>query len=102
MFENVEFNHRDGVDSGYKLKFFGLTTCAYCKRAIEFLEENGFEYDYIYLDKHPLEVKSSIKNEFKEQFGVRMSFPVLLFDDKDYLIGFIKVAWDDLFERNRV
>lgn len=99
MFDQVEIKHKEGTDSGLHLLFIGLTTCGYCKRAVEYLNNSGYQYHYFYLDELPQEMKIPVKREFHERFGVRMNFPTLIVDDEDYLVGFIEVAWDDRLKK---
>lgn len=101
MFEDVDFIHKNG-ESGLKLKLFGLTTCAYCKRAVEYLDGHGFAYDLLYLDDCSEEAKSQVKREFKERFGKRLTVPTLFLNENEYLVGFIKVAWDEMLRKDQL
>ena len=94
MFEHIKLIHVDGKNSGHKLILFGLTTCGYCKRALSYLNDEGFEYDYIFLDEIPFDDKQKAKDEFKTHFGKRMTFPTLIIDQEEFLIGFIQPSWD--------
>ena len=94
MFDDYVFDTIAGKDSGYKLQLFGLSTCGYCKSALKYLKECGFQFSHILLDEIPVEKKQFAKKIFKDKFNKRMSFPTLLIDEEDYLIGFIKIAWD--------
>jgi len=94
VFENVEFSKSSGKRNDHALRLMGLTTCSFCRKAKEFLDENEFSYEYLFLDKIDPDVKKVLKQEFAEKFDKRMSYPTLIIDDKDILTGFIRVAWE--------
>lgn len=96
MFDYIKMTQVEGLDSGRKLRLFGLSTCGYCKKALSYLNDTGLSYEYIFVDELNLEIKQQVKDEFKANFDKRMTFPSLVIDDEDYLIGFIKIAWDTL------
>lgn len=33
------------------IKLYALSTCGWCKKTKQFLDENGIEYSYVYVDK---------------------------------------------------
>ncbi|QEN09301.1 glutaredoxin [Oceanispirochaeta crateris] len=94
MFENAKFNSTQGSRNKHQLRFMGLTTCSFCKKAKQFLDDNDFSYDYLYLDKIDPEDKKNLKIEFAAHFDKRLSYPTLIIDDKEILTGFIRIAWE--------
>ena len=94
MFESVEFQTNPGKISDKELTLFALTTCSFCRKARAFLDEQGFTYNYLYMDKIDPELKKKMKIEFADAFDKRMSFPTLMIDGKSILTGFIRVAWE--------
>lgn len=97
MFKYLDFQRKKGKHCEDDIKLFGLSTCVFCKRAINFLEENEIEYDLVYMDKIDSELKKRTREEFKVKFNERMSFPSLVLNEIDYQIGFIRVAWERMF-----
>lgn len=97
MFEYIDFQKKEGTFDKGDIKLFGLSTCAFCKRAISFLEDNSIKYDLVFMDTIDLNLKNRAKEEFKAEFGERMSLPTLVINEDDYLIGFIRIAWERLF-----
>lgn len=85
----------EGSRNEPRLMVFSLSTCGFCKRAMEFLREKGFAFDYLHLDQIPSEEKARLKEEFKSEFGVSLAFPTLLIDGKDVIIGFIEAKWKE-------
>ena len=94
MFDKIEFNKSEGSKSDHKLTLLGLTTCSFCKKGKQFLDDNDFSYDYLFLDKIDPELKKTMKIEFTEKFKKRLSYPTLIIDDEEILTGFIRIAWE--------
>ena len=97
MFEYIEFQRIEGTSYKGDVKLFGLSTCAFCKRAITFLEENNVKYNLVFMDKIDPELKKRAKDEFQLKFKERMSLPSIVVNESDYQIGFIRVAWERMF-----
>jgi glutaredoxin-like protein NrdH len=100
MFEYIEFERRKGKISSDDIKLFGLSTCGFCKRAIDYLDHNDIEYDLVFLDEIDIKLKIRAKEEFQIRFKERMSLPTLVFNEEDYQIGFIRIAWEKMFSKN--
>ncbi len=88
MQDAVEFIRETGLRGDLKLKLYALSTCAFCRRAIEFLKSHEFEFDYIYLDKIDVETKREIKANLKEKYKNLPVFPVLTIKDEEAISGF--------------
>ncbi|WP_455382019.1 glutaredoxin family protein [Salinispira pacifica] len=88
MQEAVEFVKEEGTRADLKLKLYALSTCAFCKRAIEFLKAQNIEFQYIYLDKIDVDRKREIKAGLKEKYKNLPVFPVLTIKDERAISGF--------------
>lgn len=86
--KDVEFVKVDGGRTGHKLRLYALSTCGFCKRAIDFLSENDLDFEYIYLDKIDVEKKRSMKAALKEKYKNLPVFPVLTIDEERAISGF--------------
>jgi len=75
------------------ITIYALSTCGFCKRAMAFLDDQGFAYKYIYLDQIPLETKNEVKAVLKEKFKENVAFPFAVIDETDHLVGFIQPDW---------
>lgn len=82
-----------GAKTEPRLIVLALSTCGFCKRAMAFLQDQGFAYQYAHLDTLDSERKAKLKEEFKTQFGQALAFPALVLDDKEAIIGFIESRW---------
>ncbi len=94
MFDSLNYETVEGKNTEKKLTLFALTTCSFCKKAKAFLEENGFQYRYINMDKIDPDEKREFKEEFAGKFNKRLTYPTLLIDDEELLTGFIRIAWE--------
>jgi glutaredoxin-like protein NrdH len=93
LFDYVHFAEVPGESGTHDLKLFALSTCGFCRRAIEFLKEHNVGYSFVYVDRLPLEVKRKIKEEFQKEFKASILYPAMIIDGNDTLIGFIEESW---------
>ncbi len=76
-----------GSHNDRSVTFYGLSTCVWCKRTRELLEENDVAFDFIYVDL----LRGSEQQEAVEQvreWNRAGSFPTLIFDDKQSVVGY--------------
>lgn len=93
MIDSLEYTSVPGAKNDRTITVYALSTCGFCKRAIGFLETNGFAYRYIHLDKIPLDSKTELKRELKEKYKADVAFPFVTLDGEKYLVGFIEADW---------
>ena len=91
--EQVDFNEVDGPDTGKSLSVYALSTCAFCKRAMQYLKDNDFAYRYVYLDQLDFDLKREVKTELKERYGDIKLYPILTIGDDTALTGFTQEKW---------
>ncbi len=73
-----------------KVKVFTISTCGWCKKVKNFLEENDVEYEYIDIDQVEGEEKKKVREELKK-YNSKMSCPTLVIDEgEEIIIGFKK------------
>jgi glutaredoxin-like protein NrdH len=94
--ESVEYTRVDGEKNDPSLRIYALSTCAFCEKAMNFLKENGYAYEYLFMDLIDREVKKSIKTELKEKHGSIPLFPLLVVDGEKSLSGFTEEKWREL------
>ena len=68
-----------------KVEFFGLSTCGWCKKTKEWLDENRISYELCYVDQEEGDDRENAKNRVLE-FSERLSFPVIIIDDGEVVI----------------
>lgn len=67
-------------DRSRKVEFFALSTCGWCRKTREWLDERRVDYDICYMDQVSGEEKDRAKERVLE-FVERLSFPVLVIND---------------------
>ena len=90
-----DFMEMPGEDDRHQIILIGLSTCGFCKKAIEFLNENSISYKYLFIDKIPAEKKILLKEEFKKEYGKSFLYPTAIIDGKEILNGFIRLSWEN-------
>ena len=93
MMDLTKFTCVEGSKTDKELVFLGLSTCGFCKRARAYLEEEGWSYSYVDIDKIEREERMAMKDDVKARFTPDMLYPFLIIDDSDYLKGFKKEQW---------
>ena len=77
--------------------YFMLTTCAHCKRGKKWYDEHGVTYNWLYLDKIPLDQKKAVKKWLKAKYKLNVGFPYSVFriNGTDFpSMGFDKSYWE--------
>jgi glutaredoxin len=83
----LSFNSVKGEKSDHKVVLYALSTCGWCKKTREFLEENSVAYDFIYVDKASFEEKKEISMILQEK-GVPLGFPITFIDHETIISGY--------------
>ncbi|MGB9853763.1 MAG: glutaredoxin family protein [Candidatus Bathyarchaeales archaeon] len=78
-----------GENNTHKVFVYALSTCAWCKLAKQFLNENKVEYEYVDVDLCSDKEKENIKKEILSKGG-SLSYPAIIIDNKILIIGFRK------------
>lgn len=86
-----------GAREKVKVIVYGLTTCPFCKRAVNLLENLNVEFETIYLD----ELDGEERNEtLKKIYGISgmLSVPLIVAGDQ-YVVGYDENAIRKLVEK---
>ena len=73
------------ADRECNVVFYGLSTCGWCRRTKQWLDEHEIEYHLIYMDQLQGEEKEKHMKRMK-QFVERQSFPLLVINDGERVI----------------
>ena len=76
------------------LVFYSLSTCANCKKAVEYLSSRGYEHSTVHVDKLPVEEKTRLRDSLTAKYGQRVTFPALEIQGERVVLGFFPAAWD--------
>ncbi len=69
-----------------KILLYALSTCGWCKKTRDLLDELGVDYDYVYVDLAK-ESKDKIDDEVRK-WNPELSFPTIVIDDSECIVGF--------------
>ena len=82
----MKIEHVDGEDKG-KILLYALSTCSWCRKTKELLTELGVGFDFIYADYLEGNDRDDTMEKVKN-WNPRCSFPTLVINDKDCIVGF--------------
>jgi glutaredoxin len=82
----VPFTHVNGENCG-KITFYGLSTCAWCRKTRLLLDKLGVAYDFVYVDLLPAS-EQELAMEQVRRWNPNESFPTLVFNDSSCVLGF--------------
>lgn len=83
----VDFTKVEGEKKDHEVTFYGLSTCGWCKKARNFLDENAIEYEFVYVDLLDGDAQKECMEEVVKH-NPRKSFPTLVVDGSDVIVGF--------------
>ena len=69
------------------VRVFTLSTCSHCKAAKKFMKDNGIDFDFTDVDLCSGAEQAAVLEEMKK-YNPRFSFPTIIIDNKDVIIGF--------------
>jgi len=82
----VEIQHVKGENKG-KIFLYALSTCVWCKKTKQLLNDLGVEYSYVFVDQ--LESGDrEMKMEELSKWNPRCSFPTLVINNEKCITGF--------------
>nr|MDO8135936.1 glutaredoxin family protein [Candidatus Njordarchaeum guaymaensis] len=76
-----------GKNKKHKVLLYALSTCVWCKRTKQLLNDNGIEYDYVDVDLCSPKDQEEIKRDIVRRGGT-IGFPCIIVDDKALILGF--------------
>lgn len=74
--------------SDKQVKLFALSTCGWCRKTVNWLNENGVQYDLHYVDQASAAEKEQLLADMA-QYNPRKSFPTVVIDGGScVIVGF--------------
>lgn len=86
-----------GSNNEHRVVFYGLSTCIWCKRTRQFLEDQGVEFDFVYVDL----LQGQEREEAIEQvrsWNSAVSFPTVVIDDSQCIVGYKQKEIEEVLE----
>jgi len=78
--------HVAGKKKG-KIMLYALSTCVWCRKTRNLLDNLGLEYSYIYMDLLQDEEKENALKDLAK-WNPRYSYPTIVINDKKCIVGF--------------
>lgn len=66
---------------------YALSTCVWCKKTKQYLNELGVDYRFVFVDLLPDADKDEAVEEIK-RWNPACSFPTIVFDNKECMVGY--------------
>jgi glutaredoxin len=82
----LPLTHVPGKDRG-RIVLYALSTCGWCRKTRNLLEEMGVDFSYVYVDLLQGEESSQAKKEVL-RWNPRGSFPTIVINEETSIIGF--------------
>lgn len=76
-----------GQHNQHRTMLYALSTCIWCRRTRQFLEDEGVAFDFVYVDLLEGEERAEAMAEVR-RWNPRGSMPTVVVDDKEYIVGF--------------
>lgn len=77
----------EGNKKNRKVFLYTLSTCGWCKKTKQFLQDNEIEYEYIDVDKCTREERQKVIADIKAR-KASMGFPLAIIDDEIIISGY--------------
>lgn len=82
----MPWEHVNGENKG-KIVLYALSTCQWCRKTRELLQDLKVDFSYIYVDLLAGEERETIIEEVKK-YNAQLSFPTIVLDDDKTIVGF--------------
>jgi glutaredoxin len=76
-----------GPHDKHQVTFYGLSTCIWCRKTRQFLEDQGVKFDFVYVDLTHGQEREEIK-KIVRRWNSAVSFPTTVVDDEQAVVGF--------------
>lgn len=76
-----------GSNNQHQVTFYGLSTCVWCKRTRQFLEDRGVTFDYVYVDLLRGQEQEDAKVQVR-RWNPSLSFPTIVVDGAKCVVGY--------------
>ena len=92
----MNLTHKTGIKANHKVTFYGLSTCGWCRKTKEFLDQNDIDYRFIYVDLAQGEDRTEAVDRVRK-LNPRGSYPTIEVDN-EVVIGFDEQRLTELLD----
>jgi glutaredoxin len=82
----MDWTHVDGENKG-DIRFYALSTCGWCRKTKQFLDELGVAYRFFYVDLLTGDERDQAAKEL-QGWNPHRSFPTVVIDGSEVVVGF--------------
>lgn len=97
MSETFNFITEEGEQDNRDVLVYALSTCGFCRSALNFLRKNNIHFKYIYVDKQSQDIKKEIMDHLRTEYEgkfEKIGFPFCILDDgEEIIVGFTEEKW---------
>ena len=76
-----------GPHDEHQVFFYGLSTCIWCRKTRQFLEDQGIKFDFVYVDLIHGQERENVKEQIRK-WNPAVSFPTIVIDNEQSVTGF--------------
>ena len=76
-----------GTHAEHQVTLYALSTCIWCRKTRQFLEDEGVAFDFVYVDLLEGDEREAAKDAVRE-WNSRVSFPTTVIDNGESVIGY--------------
>ena len=88
----------EGDNDKREIIIFTLSTCMWCKKCKGFLNDRKIKYKYIDMDQIPYSQKSQILDFLRSNYSQRVSYPYMICDNRDIVVGYDPNKYEELMK----
>lgn len=77
----------EGTKNTHRIFLYTLSTCGWCKRTKELLEEKDVSYEYLDVDVLKAEERKAAIEDLHKR-NAPLGFPIIIIDDKELISGY--------------
>ncbi len=82
----AEMTHVNGKNVG-SITLYALSTCIWCKKTKQLLDDLKIEYSFVYVDLLENEENTLVKDDIRK-WNPHCSFPTLVINNEKCIVGF--------------
>ncbi|MBC7235999.1 MAG: glutaredoxin family protein [Chloroflexi bacterium] len=76
-----------GSRQEHTIRFYGLSTCVWCKKTRQFLEDHDVAFEFTYVDLLSGAERDEIR-ALVRRWNPRESFPTIVIDEEQCIVGY--------------
>ena len=100
MSYKIDFNYIEGERDPVEVTLYALSTCGFCRKALEFLQKYSIKFKYIHVDDLPVDVKKELRVDLMLKTGRNVNYPLMVINGDKYIFGFREDEWKELLSIN--